>query len=47
MHRTGLEHALWHLVREMRWDRAVAPGLVALWLTGWVGLVLALFAPLS
>jgi hypothetical protein len=45
MHRTGFEHALWHLVREQRWDRVAAPGLVALWFAGWLALVVALFAP--
>jgi len=47
MHRTGWERATWHLVKEMRWDRAVVPGAVALWVAGWVALVLALFAPLD
>ncbi len=45
MHRTGFEHALWHLVKEARIDRVAAPGLVGLWFAGWLALAMALFAP--
>lgn len=46
MHRTGYESALWHLAKEVRVDRFVAPGLVGLWFAGWLALVLTLVAPL-
>jgi hypothetical protein len=45
MHRTGFEHALWRLIREMGRDRVAASGLVGLWAAGWLALVLAVFAP--
>jgi len=45
MHRTGFEHALWHLVKEQRWDRVVAPSLIGLWCAGWVALAVAVFSP--
>lgn len=46
MRRTGYENALWHLVKEVRVDRLAAPGLVGLWIAGWLSLVLTLVAPL-
>jgi hypothetical protein len=43
MHRTGYEHALWHLAKELQFERLAAPGLVALWVGGWLAFVLAVF----
>lgn len=47
MHRTGYEHALWHLAKELRRERLAAPSLVGLWFAGWLSFVLTLFAPLT
>ncbi len=47
MHRTGFEHALWDLCRQLKRDRLAAQGFVALWAAGWLGFLLALFAPLA
>jgi len=47
MHRTGYEHALWHLAKELRAERLAAPALVGLWFAGWLSFVLTVFTPLG
>jgi len=45
MRRTGYEHALWHLAKEVREDQLAVSGLVALWFVGWLSFAMAVFAP--
>jgi hypothetical protein len=47
MRRTGYEHALWHLAKDLARDRVAAPAFVGVWFVGWLSFLLTLLAPIS
>jgi len=47
MRRTGYESAMWHLVRQIRFDRLAAPALIGLWFAGWLALLMTLLTPID